>query len=284
MKGNASFLLLAASLVAATSCQKESLTEPQVPVGTHSDDARAKFVGKIYTLTKHGNAALSYDAAKRLKKVTYATGALSHVDYSYGIGFVKSVAYLRESGKASQESKYLLNAAGRCYEMQRIYHWYSGEWVSSELHRQAYEYDAQGRLVKSGDKDNPNQHIDCAYDADGNLVKATVFAPNTGLASKELAFGYHEHAGAPLVSDRYPLNPLWAGYPDEYLRVFGKTSKHLVWRMTRKYVPGGAVDLNRKYAYFFNADGYVTQQKWSDVGDPKGYMVPFEYGVEVVLP
>ncbi|MCY7350154.1 MAG: hypothetical protein LH606_05750 [Cytophagaceae bacterium] len=116
------------ALLGLAACQKHTLPEPESTISTRSDDDRAKFFGKIYTLTKHGNASLSYGNDGRLNKVTYETGAISHVTYTPGFfnsQSVQVIAYLRSNNKMSQNTKFLVDASGRCYEEQTTHYWYN---------------------------------------------------------------------------------------------------------------------------------------------------------------
>lgn len=277
---SATALVLALGL---SSCQKDQQLEPQAPVA-HADNDRAKYVGNIYTLTKHGNASLTYDAAERLKQVTYAGGGVSHVDYSYGTlrtgeNYARAVSYLSSTGKINSDCIFLLNASGRCYEERQLMYFYFGGNTSSQLDVYRYDYDAQGRLTKRYDKNNPNQHYEYFFNADGDLTKVITHAPNTGVPSAETTFSYTEYVGAPLRNDRYPLNELVNGLPEDYLRIFGKASKHLAYRQVYKNLYSNTVQSDRSFAYFFNADGYVTQKNVSTVGEQAVAMTPYEYQV-----
>ncbi len=279
---------LAAALAAAfglTACQKETLTDPQTPT-THANDDRAKFVGNLYTLTKHGNASLSYDNAGRLKLVKYAPGAIDHVTYSYSIGigpnWVRTFSYLSFNGKINQSSKYLLDESGRCYEEQRTIYTYSGGFSDSQTDVYTYQYNAQGYMKKRFDKNNPNQRYEYVFNAAGDLIKVTTHAPNSGVPSAETTYSYSEYVGAPLRTDRNRLNNLVNGLPDDYLAIFGKSSKHLVYGLKYKNLYSNSVEVDRSYKYFFNADNYVTQQNISTVGEQPVYLIEYKYLVTVL--
>ncbi len=285
---NFSALALVASL-SLVSCQKDLQPEPQAPTSVaHADNDRAKFVGNLYTLTKYGNANLTYDASGRLKQAAYPGGIVSHVDYSYGktrLGddWVRAISYLSAGNKINRDGRFTLDASGRCSEEQQTTYWYSGGNTNSQIDVYRYEYDAQGRLKKRYDKANPNQHYDYAFNADGDLTKVTTHAPNTGVPSGEMTLFYTEYVGAPLRNDRYPLNTLVNGLPEDYLRIFGKPSKHLAYRQVYKNLYSNSVDSDRSFTYFFNADGYVTQQNIITVGEQLGIVIPYQYLVTVVM-
>jgi len=278
-----------ATALGLSSCQKDLQPEPQAPApSSHANDDRAKFVGNLYTLIKHGNASLSYDASGRLKKVTYAPGAVSHVDYTYGAfraggSWIRTISYLSASGKVNTDTKYLLDESGRCFEEQQTIYWYPGGNTQSQLDVYKYEYNAQGYLKKRSDKNNPNQRYEYTFNAAGDLTKVTTHAPNTGVPSGEMTYSYSEYVGAPLHNDRNHLNNLVNGLTDDYLAIFGKSSKHLVYGLKYKNLYSNAIDIDRSYNYYFNADNYVTQQNITTVGEQPVYLIEYKYQVKVSL-
>ena len=274
-----------AALFGLTSCQKETLNEPQIPTtASTSDDARAKFVGKLYTLTKHDGNTLNYYRNGSLAKVVSTDESNPyHIDYTYGFQKIKAVSRVSLQNKIFNEINFQHDGKGRCTEAEIIsYMHYVGGSYSTKTKTWKYDYDAKGYLKKSYSKTNAAEHFDYNFNAAGDLVKVTGFGTN-GQADSEVTFAYEQPAGD-IFADRHPLNPADANLHDTYLRIFGKPSKHLVKRQILKTLPGNLVIYDSFYSYLLNADGYVKQRQQYNVATAALLAtVLYEYHVTVSL-
>lgn len=274
-----SILALAAAFGLA-SCQKTADPAPQTPAASHAPDAAAK-ANKTYTLTKHGKAALTYLPDGRLQKVEYTNSWISRTDYTYGFLSVKATSY--EGGanpKVSHEETMLTDVnTGLCYESQYVgYTYYSFGTVVTEK-KYKYEYDAQKRLKKRYNKAKPTERDEYSWNNNGDLYEINSYSAN-GAHTQKTGFSYLKE-NEPYLLDRYPLNQPWANVPDEYLRMFGKTSKHLVRRVAA--VENGVLTVDRRFNYVLNADGYVKEK--SEYLASNGNLLqasPYEYKVDII--
>lgn len=274
---NAVSKLSAIALVVSSglfSCQKDQHLEPQASLGNHAEAAARQ--SNTYTLVKYGDATLSYYADGRLKQVTRGDQAVvtNRTDYSYGILQTKTTSYNAQSGpnRVGEEVVYHTDVnTGRCFESEHKKYSYLGAGVTVvDQKTWKYEYNAQGRLGKKYNKANAKERIDFSYNADGDLTQATHYDAN-GVAKTEETLVYaFVNAGETPKVDHNHLNPVAAGFPDEFLRIFGKTSPHLIRHMNSHSMPNGPAFWAYNYRYNLNAAGLVTQRK----GEPTPYYAP----------
>ncbi|MBC7572480.1 MAG: hypothetical protein H7319_22525 [Spirosoma sp.] len=268
-------LMLSISFV---SCQDNRLLSPE-PVRTASarEAAINPGVPQKYTLTKHGQATLAYYGDGRLQKVTYGPGPnqYSYIYYSYGPQWIKATYYAGST--VVHEALYTVDANGRCVESKETeYVFYSFgkvEYATSYL----YHYNALGQLKSRTNKGQSSEHTDYVFNAAGDLSKATL-TKLYGQGSDEVTFIYDQPVGDPILADRYPLNSTLADFPDPYLKLFGKPSKHLVKMATLKKMPENQVQFAYYYSYLLNPDGYVTEAKEFNVANAALISTkPYEY-------
>lgn len=275
-------VLALAAVFGLASCQKNSHLEPQTPAASHAPDAAAK-ANKTYTLTKNGNRSLTYLPDGRLQKVTYTNSYLSRTDYTYGFLSIQATSYeVGANPKVSSQETMLTDVnTGLCYESQYVgYTYYSFGTVVTKLDYK-YEYDAQHRLVKRYNKAKPAERDEYSWYDNGNLATMTSYGAN-GAVARTVTFHY-EVPGDLMMLDRYPLNEARANIPDDYQRIFGKTSKHLVRRITS--VKNNATESDRYFTYTLNADGYVKESKEFLVSNGNLNLLqtsPYEYKVDII--
>ena len=258
-------LMLSMSIV---SCQNNSMLPPE-PVRTSSArEGIDSGISKKYTLTKHGQATLTYYGDGRLQKVTYGPSRISYpytsIYYLYGPQWIKATYY--GGSTVVHEELYLVDANGRCVESKQtefvFYSFGTETYETSYL----YQYNALGQLKSRTNKANSSQHTDYVFNAAGDLTKATSNKPY-GQGSIEVTFLYDQPVGDPILLDRYPLNSGLAEFSDPYLKLFGKPSKHLMKMVTLKKMPENQVQFTHYYSYLLNPDGYVTEEKEFDIAN-----------------
>ncbi len=268
------------------SCQNSSLITPErpalnpTPTVQNLDGGISAGSPKKYTLTTHGQGTLTYLGDGRLHKVSYKPGTYlyNYTNYTYGSLQIKTTSY---SGyQVGEENTYFTDAnTGRCYESnEKSYVFYSFGTVMNEQNW-VYTYNATGQLTSRAKKSNILARTAYTYNATGDLSKTTTYGAN-GIATSEATFTYALSAADPLLTDHHPLNNRYADLPNPYLRIFGKSSKHLVKRITEKSLPGNQVQYDFSFTYTLNADGYVTEQKMLNTNNnalldttPYGYLV-----------
>ncbi|GAB3506309.1 hypothetical protein GCM10027341_39150 [Spirosoma knui] len=270
------------------SCQENNLVTPDKPVYASTESAKdiiSPGLPKNYQLVKHGQATLTYLADGKLQKVTYGPGTYANIynrtEYNYGFLSIKATSY--DGNKVGQEDTYQIDVnTGRCYESKHVtYSYYSSGTVVNEKNW-VYKYTDKGQLKTRANKSNGAERTDYSFNAEGDLAKVTSYGAN-GAASNEITFAYNQPVSDPILDDRTALNPGWANLPDTYLKIFGKSSKHLVKRITQKKLPGNQIQFDRFHNYTLNADGYVTEEKEFNVAnaalvDTK----PYDYKISVI--
>lgn len=256
-------LVLALSL-SLTSCEKDSLLTPN-PAGSARSEAvndpvlPSPPVSQLkHTLIRYGNATLAYDDNGRLLNVTSIpvragqSGQNIRIDYTYSAGKIRAVS---SAGLIIvRDETFLIDASGRCYESVEKGKYSDTHWI--------FEYNAKGQLEISYDKNSCARTTNYAYNADGDLILATISdSPST---YKSIIFVYTEPANTTLVPDRSPINlyvPRMHKH-DTYLRIFGTPSKHLVKQVS--YESSGNVNFpapsDRFYTYTLDTDGYVKER------------------------
>lgn len=246
------------------SCEKDGLLSPN-PAGSARSGATndvtlpSPNIPQVYKLTKYGDATLTYNADGRLRKVTQALtrgGQECHTDYTYAAGSVRAVTY--KGQLVVRDETFTLDPSGRCTEsVEEGNTLYNGAYFHYTTYWK-FTYNAQGQLWSRQNKNSCVGGISYAYNADGDLILATVAtSPSDGTA---ITFAYDQPVGDPILNDKYPLNVVGVNEQDTYLRIFGKPTKHLVKLKTEKSLLNNQVISNKFYAYTLNPDGYVTKK------------------------
>jgi hypothetical protein len=219
---------------------------------------------KKYQLIKHGNTKLAYYPDGKLQKVTYAAStrgsAATFTTYKYNANYI--IATLYYDNKIGQETTYLLDNSGRCYDSKQLDYIPVGPNAYQVKESNfKYTYNSKGQLDTRTNKKVVTEKTVFIWNADGDLTKLTGYNFRNGQAyesvKSESTLYYDQPTGDPILANLAPINFEAINLPDPYLMVFGKSSKHLVKLVTENTVLGG-----NYYAYTLNPDGYVTKRDW----------------------
>lgn len=277
------------------SCQKDSAVTPVQPHSSAkvaaTDDVIVVNMPKKYTLTKQGNAVLTYNADGRLQKVTQ--GADFHRDYTYNGNTIQAISY--RFGKMAFKDTYLIDpVTNRVYESTQIDYLvlptpYNINVTGNRTRTWVYTYNAKGQLTSCGEKYKPATRTDYSYNAQGNLNLVSTYWEAVPQAKPwyTITLKYLEkpaRQNQPLnkinvveyVEDKYPTNFNWIllptpyasidyycqAIPERYLKIYGKMSTNLLaeanWHVE------GMVYHGSNFTYTLNGDGYVTERKRFD--------------------
>lgn len=230
--------LLFAGMLGACQPENDAIPVTQTPQATNDRNARTTQAAGL--LIKDGVVDLSYQGSGALWKEIY-TNAYSEFIYAPQLITAKGYKY----GNLSSETKYTLDAFGRCVQ-------------SFTNKTYIYEYNASGQLTKWYNKDNPNEQRLFKYTVDAGGWKKSLstvtFYDGSGTKTKELIFTY----GAPgaLIPDKYPVTPdLLPSGISRYLPIFGIFNTNLVQTMTEdKYLLNGQKLSSTQYLYSYTLD------------------------------
>ncbi|MCF0056047.1 DUF4595 domain-containing protein [Dyadobacter sp. CY356] len=254
-------------VIGLVSCQHDDGPKPVLPDPASAQalrDGVSPNLPKTYQLIKHGDAILSYFEDGKLKKVSMGANIrgsyLTNVTYAYSTNSI--VATLSRNGKEVAITTFLLDPnTGHCLESSRIDYMPLGTNAVQEVETiLSYIYNPKGQLTTMTDKKAPNSKTLFGYNTAGDLNKISYYGysgitPGPSLLT-ELYLSYEQIGGDPMLDDFSPVNCEQAGFPDPYLKIFGKPSKHLVKMITEKAIPRG-----KYYNYELNSDGYVTAKQ-----------------------
>lgn len=263
-------LTLAVALIVViglVSCKQENIPTPDLPnpaAATALKDGISANLPKLYQLIKYGDATLSYFENGKLKKVNLGANVrgsyLTNTTYTYSTNSV--VATVTRNSKIIQIFTYSLDATtGYCNELNQMDYIPLGTNAIQEKETiLSFAYNGKGQLTSVTDKKAVNTKTVFGYDAIGDLNKISYYnnsgnMPGPNLLA-EFTLSYEQFGGDPIQADFSPVNLAEAGLPDQYLKIFGKQSKHLVKLITEKSSPGG-----KYYNYAVNNDGYVTSRQ-----------------------
>lgn len=250
-------LALSLSLI---SCEKDNLLTPE----SSSKSARLGAVDdftlpspkipQVPRLVKYGNSTLSYSDYGQLQKVTTSVprGFTPHTDYTYAPGSIRAASY--EGNSLVRDETFILDASGRCTESVIKGTPNDTHWI--------YTYNAKGQLWSCQKQNTCVGGTSYTYNADGDVVQATV--ATSALDAMVVTFAYVLPMDTNYYYETYALNLNAPVLPehDTFLRIFGKTGKHLVKGIS--YAPSGSTIIttpsDRFYAYVIKSDGYVTER------------------------
>lgn len=238
--------ILVAGMMSACQNENETSMLPQAPANTSDQNARIALAAG--TLIKDGNTDLTYNS--QTAKLSKETCPNAYNEFTYAPQLITAKGY--KYGAPSTETKYTLDASGRC--IQSVTNWKT----------YIYEYNSSGQLTKWYNKEQPKEAgvllylANSASDWNKSLAMAT-FYDSQGIKTKELTFGY---GGAMGVADKHPLNPdvLPAGV-SKYLSTFGIFNINLVQNIVEdKYLANGQKESSTKYLYSYtlNYSGKVS--------------------------
>lgn len=240
-----------------SSCQNETDTALAPHAPTTVSDRNAKTTQAAGLLIKDGEVGLSYQGSGVLWKEIY-TNAYSEFIYAPQLITAKGYKY----GNLSTESKYTLDAFGRCVQS-----------VTNKTY--IYEYDACGQLTKWYNKFQPNERRVFAYTADATGYKKSLsmvtFYDESGTKTKEIKFSY---GGANVLPDKYPVTPdVLPEAVNRYLPIFGSFNTNLVKNMIEdKYLLNGQKLSSTTYLYSYIFD-YAGKAKNITVKKVNGTLV-----------
>ncbi|MFD2934856.1 hypothetical protein [Spirosoma flavum] len=272
------FLALSLNLVA---CKENSLVTPDQPLteATKVVNDISPNLPKKYTLTKRGAANLTYYSDGRLKRVMYGPDVRGNTntrtEYTYGAGSINAISYVGNNLLADQT--YLIDeTTGRCTEYKGLQYLYSNS-SQTEKTELVYQYNTKGQLKTASDKANAAIRTEYTYNVDGDMIRAIHYGMNYSTLAisvqSDFTFAYDQPTGDPVLADLSPINVDETGFPDPFLKVFGKTSKHLVKLIMEKSTPGGSY-----FTYTLNADGYAMERKkYSLFNAASIETIPFNY-------
>jgi len=264
------------------SCQKNAL-EPSAPTASGTKQARLEAesasMPQSYRLIKHGKSTLSYFPDGKLKRVANSRGLLSdYTDYVYGNGWIETTSYL--DTHLWQVDRYLLDANGRCVESSHKK--YTHPYTTFTTDEFTYAYAPDGYLAKKLVKGTTQAGAKYYYQ-NGDLESVLEYYKPLGLVDPKL-MGIHKFtyklANSGFLDDRNHLNPqivnfsdwgfkgdVWADpylrqekYPDPYLRIFGKASKHLPTSWSY-YGHSSGWEGYLQYENILNTEGYLSEVK-----------------------
>ncbi|WP_421826980.1 hypothetical protein [Larkinella sp.] len=277
-----SALVLCSILISLSSCENQQL-EPSAPRQSNMEQSAESnalgmddiivSVAKKHTLVKQGNATLSYDANGKLVKVMEGNRTTT---YAYSPGKVTTLTLV--GGTKTQDGTYFLDANGRCTHSEVPDYSVVDGIPHITMNSFKYDYDAKGRLINRYHSIYPNMRVEFAYNADGDLVEVKRFNNPNDVIQKNIY--EYQFAGSSILTDNNRLNAVGVFNLDPYLRIFGKTSKHLVQRLKTIQMVYGGTTTDYRFAYTLNADGYVTTSKKYSVSNGALLQTsPYEYVV-----
>ncbi|GAB3904880.1 hypothetical protein GCM10028803_34940 [Larkinella knui] len=282
-------LALCSILISLSSCENQQLA-PSAPLQSNTGQAAESSrlavddiivsVPKKHTLVKQGNATLAYDANGKLIKVTEGNRTTT---YTYSAGKIAVLTLV--AGTKTQAGNYYLDANGRCTNSDVADYTVEYGIPNTKLNWFIYEYDAKGRLAKRSNSIYPNIRIEFTYNADGNLAQVQEYNnPNDVIQTNIYEYQY---AGSAMIVDNNRLNPVGLFNVDPYLRIYGKTSRHLMQRLKTIHSVYGGTTTDYRFSYVLNDDAFVTTSKMYSLSN--GALLkttPYEYVVSnlTILP
>jgi hypothetical protein len=259
--------------ITLTSCQQENLVTPDSQTAVSSASLResaAPFtLAEKYILQQHGEAYLEYTNGK-LTAVSrqYAFVNANRTEYVHSRGRdrsetqVRATVYAHGTDKlADYQTTYLIDpSTGLCFEstFQALVNKYSPANLDLKPKTWRYLYTANGQLSKKWNKANINEWVNYIYNVNDDLARVVTYS-SSGTMIKDIRIDYSQPSGAPMKKNLYPLYIEAADYPDRYLKIFGKSSVHLLTHVSKKLISGVQdTGYEHTYQYTYNSDGYVT--------------------------
>jgi hypothetical protein len=268
------FLFAIILVLALLSCKQEDTITPADPTrATTPEDAKMKtntlVPAEKYVLRAFGSNPLTYVNGRLASyEQKYWPSQTFLIKYEYNNtrssveGEVKATTYDRaQPDQISNITSYKVDlTTGLCFESTHqdfVVPGYLNPPKNLKPKTWRYIYNAHGQLEKRFNKDNLLEWFKYEYVSD-DLRKATTYDA-LGKKVKEVWFDYSQPAGQQLKKNLYPLYIEAADLPDRFLRVFGKSSDHLLTRVSKKNIPlDPSAPYEHLYTYTYNADGYVT--------------------------
>ncbi|WP_420148936.1 hypothetical protein [Spirosoma sp.] len=239
-------------------CEKDSFLTPNSTASARTAAPQNSIdvsIPQVHKLTQYGEAKLTYAANGQLLSVTTPVRGSMPVqtDYTYTPGQIR--AFTHQGKIVLHDETFTLDASGRCTESVEAGSYSDVHWI--------YTYTDKGQLWSCMNQNSCVGGITYNYNADGDMERARL---STGVSEGiDITFAYDQPAGAPLLHDAYPLNitvPRMTAH-DTYLRIFGKSSKHLPKHVSYKPAPGTTfvtLPSDLVYVYSLDTDGFVTKK------------------------
>ncbi|GAB4039778.1 hypothetical protein [Spirosoma gilvum] len=274
-------IALSMSLV---SCNKDSLFDSVQPgngsAQTRPDNSTPTTAGsngiaafKKYTLVKHGDWQLSYDADGHLIKRQSIFNPDYYWDYNWASNGSGLTAQFHFGAYLWQKTLILLDANGRA--KKSLVNTYDNKGNHVHQFEYNYLYTAAGQLKTINGPDN--QVYAFAYDASSNLKQIDILTNG----KKEIMT--YEFLGA---TDKNQLNPSWStmyNQIDPFLPIFGKFSSKLMTSFHYYDQAHLTILEDYDYAYELNSDGMVTKIEATKNSNGKTYLTRYALAYNVSI-
>ncbi|GAB4036216.1 hypothetical protein [Spirosoma gilvum] len=273
-----------ALIMSLVSCSKDSLLDSVQPgngsVQTRPDNSTPPTassdlisVFKKYTLIKHGDWQLSYDANGDITKLQSTADPNYYWEYIRASNGSGMTVQLRNGIKLWQKTLILFDAKGRAQKSFVNKYDNLGNNVSQQVYD--YLYNATGQLKTI--TGTGNQVYTFEYDASSNLKKIDI-----SINGKKQVMTY-QFLGA---ADKNHLNPSWLTMYDQidpFLPIFGKFSSKLMTSFQLYDQATNSVIEDVTYNYVLNSDGMVTSKTETrkTAGKTLTYIYPLAYDVSI---
>ncbi|WP_461092055.1 hypothetical protein [Spirosoma gilvum] len=259
-------LALSASL---SSCNKNNVIDPMPqenrPSGvtpgnvTTLDASPVVSVFKKYTLTKDGDATLSYDNDGRLTKVSYSPS--KYIDYGYGFNGNVVIKTSYEGGKLVKQESYSLNSNGKCtHSHHKAFSYYNQGTITTEDSYE-YEYHTSGVVagaLKQCTNTKTLERWDFVYNSNHGIA-SIYYINDNGVNDWSVWFNYQSLTDG--IDNKYKLNPS-VKILDPYLKLFGDFHQIHLTPTEHHYKQGSNTPYaSYGYKYTLNADGYPTKRE-----------------------
>ncbi|GAB3314993.1 hypothetical protein GCM10027299_03830 [Larkinella ripae] len=213
-----------------------------------------------YTLVKYAHWNLSYDAKGDLVQMQSTADPTLFRDYSRASNGTGMTILEQSGGKMTRKTLILFDTKGRCKQSFNITYGIENGQVTSSTKRYDYFYNAKNQLEKIADQDNSKRYDLFQYNPDGNLRQVKHY--NTNVTQRTTY--YYDYPGQAAIVDKNHLSPLWMPHydqVDEFLPIYGKFNKHLVWKLEYDDAVSN-VNLDQVYfKYKMNNDGFITERE-----------------------
>ncbi|MRS64121.1 hypothetical protein [Larkinella terrae] len=211
-------------------------------------------------LVKYGHWQLSYNAKGDLEKLQSSVDPTLYREYSRASNGTGMTIMDYNGGKMKGKTLILFDAKGRCKESYVTSYGIANGQVTTSTKRFNYYYNANNQLEKIMDQDNNQRYDLFTYTNTGNLWQVKRY--NNG--HKFTMTYWVDAVGIPAVTDKNHLNALWfehADQVDEFLPIYGKFRKQLVYKFENIDVVNGTSVDQVYYSYKLNNAGYITEKE-----------------------
>ncbi|GAB3942994.1 hypothetical protein GCM10028805_08500 [Spirosoma harenae] len=248
-------------------------TTPTIPTTTGGD---VLSVFKKYTLKKHGDWQLSYDANGDITKLQSTAEPNYYWEYIRASNGSGMTIQLVNNFKIWRKTLVLFDAKGRA--QKTFVNKYDNNGNNTSHQEYDYLYTATGQLKSING--TGNQIFTFSYDGSDNLKKIDI-----SINGKKQVMTY-QCLGA---TDKNRLNPSWLTMYDQidpFLPIYGKFSSKLMTSFQLFDQATNTVLEDVKYNYVLNSDGMVTSKEEirKTAGQTLTYIYPLTYDVSIFKP